>query len=142
MAGALAEKGMELEEITKRVSMIAKTMGECQSRDGKTVTDMGTQSSLLTAVPGAFPSYFLEARGRSSGESLAALGLDSLPKMKSWTACLEKRMPMARASLALLLPSCCLLPTTEPPSLLCFIFPRYPGGELVFLQCPWCHTHL
>lgn len=72
MAGALAEEGMELKEITKRVSMIAKTMGECQPRDGRIVADMGTQSRLLSAAPGAFPSYFLEAR-RSSGKSLAAL---------------------------------------------------------------------
>lgn len=65
---------MGLEEITKRVSVIAKTMGECQPRDGRIVADMGTQSRVLPAAPGAFPSYSLEARGRSSGESLAALG--------------------------------------------------------------------
>lgn len=74
MAGALAEEGMGLEEITKRVSVIAKTMGECQPRDGRIVAAMGTQSRLLSAVPGAFPRYSLEARGRSSGETLVALG--------------------------------------------------------------------
>lgn len=74
MAGALAEEGMELKEITKRVSMIAKTMGEYLPRNGRIVADMGTRNRLLPAAPGTFPSYFLEARRRSSGESLTALG--------------------------------------------------------------------
>jgi hypothetical protein len=34
VAGALAEAGMGLEEITNRVSVVAKAMGECQLRDG------------------------------------------------------------------------------------------------------------
>lgn len=33
VAGALAEAGVGLEEITERVSMVAKAMGECQPRD-------------------------------------------------------------------------------------------------------------
>lgn len=32
MAGALAEAGVGLEEITDRVSVVAKAMGECQLR--------------------------------------------------------------------------------------------------------------
>lgn len=33
VAGALAEAGVGLEEITERVSVVAKAMGECQPRD-------------------------------------------------------------------------------------------------------------
>lgn len=33
VAGALAEAGVGLEEITNRVNVVAKAMGECQPRD-------------------------------------------------------------------------------------------------------------
>lgn len=89
MAGALAEKGMGLEEITKRVSMIAKTMGECQPRDGRIVADMGTQSKLLpTSCTRNLSKLFPGEPG-----SLGYQSLDSLSKMKGWEACLERGCP-------------------------------------------------
>lgn len=61
MAGALAEEGMELKEITKRVSMIAKTMGEYLPRNGRIVADMGgTGSYQLHQEPFQVISWRLE----------------------------------------------------------------------------------
>lgn len=73
VAGALAEEGMGLEEITKRVSVIAKTMGECRPGMGGLWQTWGLRAGfyqLYRSLSKLFPG----ASGRSSGESLAALG--------------------------------------------------------------------
>lgn len=57
MAGALAEEGVGLEEIAKRVNEVAKAMGECQPQGWEDVADLGIQSRLLPVTPKAFP-YF------------------------------------------------------------------------------------
>lgn len=57
MAGALAEEGVGLEEIAKRVSLVAKAMGEYQPQGWEDVADLGIQSRLLPAIPEAFPCF-------------------------------------------------------------------------------------
>lgn len=54
MAGALAEAGVGLKEITERVNVIAKAMGECQPRDWEAgreeEADLGTGSRFPAAI--------------------------------------------------------------------------------------------
>lgn len=61
MAGALAEEGVGLEEITKRVNLVAKAMGEYQPQGWEDVADLGIQRRLLPAAS----RVSLEAGGRS-----------------------------------------------------------------------------
>ena len=54
VAGALAEAGVGLKEITERVSMVAKAMGKFQPRDWEVgreeEADLGTRSRFPAAV--------------------------------------------------------------------------------------------
>lgn len=56
MAGALAEAGVGLEEITNRVSVVAKAMGECRPRDlggasGRLRLTLGLTRRAFQALP-------------------------------------------------------------------------------------------
>lgn len=55
VAGALAEEGVGLEEIAKRVSLVAKAMGEYQPQGWEDVADLGIQSRLLPEAFLCFP---------------------------------------------------------------------------------------
>lgn len=62
VAGALAEAGVGLEEITARVSKVAKAMGKCQPRDwggggGEVEAHPGTRSWFPAAAWEGLPGY-------------------------------------------------------------------------------------
>lgn len=74
VAGALAEAGVGLKEITARVSEVAKAMGECQSRD------WGVGGLRLTLGLGAGSQQLHKRACQVIPQGLG----DSLPLGPSW----------------------------------------------------------
>lgn len=98
VAGALAEAGVGLEEITNRVSVVAKAMGECwpRGRGG----GGGGQGQPWTRSSTGLPGYSPRAEGGSPGDSqVAEPGFCPITGMGSLPACLREE-----ASAALPLP--------------------------------------
>ena len=82
MAGALAEAGVGLEEITDRVSVVAKAMGECQlrAREGQgrsrpTLDQEQVPRSSTGGLPGAVGGF-------PGNGSFGCLSRASLPSLR------------------------------------------------------------
>lgn len=79
IAGALAEAGVGLKEITERVSMVAKAMGECQPRGWEAgreeEADLGSRNRFPAAANRACQVI---PQGMREGLSGRAMGTGSL----------------------------------------------------------------
>lgn len=146
VAGALAEAGVGLEEITKRVNVVAKAMGEC--RPGSWAGEWGRlghpqdEEQVPVGCLAVLPRLFPRGLGKVSlGELLGTGGL-GYHEVESPAAFSEKRVSVGRASEMLLPPF--LMPSAESGTVIpsCLVSHRYPGGELILLQRPWFQTHL